>query len=337
MNKLNVGKSMKLLSKQSGFTIVELLVVIVVIAILASITIVSYNGIINSSRDAAAKSTAKQLQEKILFYYTDEDSYPSDISSLGFSDSQETNYGYISTSTTYCARVSVGSATYFISNVSEPTKTDCGVGSGGDEETPPVTLPTPLAEWKFNEGSGATTADSSGHGNGLTQVGNPWTSGGKTGAGLAPSFANYFRRTAGLGSSTLDAWTVTLWYKRGVNLPTSYAQFLHDGVEFWMETDQGGHWGYLGDYGPDPLPSDEWHHLAWVLTPINSSSGKMTFYIDGTYSHEKIYNDTRRLLYESSTWTVGRVADGALTGVLDDIRIYTTNLSVEQIQANMNL
>ena len=39
---------------KGGFTIVELLIVIVVIAILAAITIVAYNGIQNQAKAAAA-------------------------------------------------------------------------------------------------------------------------------------------------------------------------------------------------------------------------------------------------------------------------------------------
>ena len=42
--------------KKSGFTIVELLIVIVVIGILAAITIVSYNGIQNRSKNAKTVS-----------------------------------------------------------------------------------------------------------------------------------------------------------------------------------------------------------------------------------------------------------------------------------------
>ena len=48
--------------KQTGFTIVELLIVVVVIAILAAITIVSYNGITERSRMSVAQSFAGQIQ-----------------------------------------------------------------------------------------------------------------------------------------------------------------------------------------------------------------------------------------------------------------------------------
>jgi prepilin-type N-terminal cleavage/methylation domain-containing protein len=51
-----------------GFTIVELLVVIVVIAILAAITIVAYNGIQNRGNDTAVQSDLHQIGSQILQY-----------------------------------------------------------------------------------------------------------------------------------------------------------------------------------------------------------------------------------------------------------------------------
>ena len=62
--------------KQSGFTIIELLIVVVVIAILAAITIVAYNGIqdraMNSSRISAAQSSYKLM----MMYYAENGRYP---------------------------------------------------------------------------------------------------------------------------------------------------------------------------------------------------------------------------------------------------------------------
>jgi type IV pilus assembly protein PilA len=54
-----------------GFTIVELLIVVVVIAILASITIVSYNGITSRANASAAKTTAISVQKKAELYASD--------------------------------------------------------------------------------------------------------------------------------------------------------------------------------------------------------------------------------------------------------------------------
>jgi general secretion pathway protein G len=54
-----------------GFTIVELLIVIVVIAILAAISIVAYNGVQQRSRDTIRKSDLAQIKKSLLLYETD--------------------------------------------------------------------------------------------------------------------------------------------------------------------------------------------------------------------------------------------------------------------------
>lgn len=59
-----------------GFTIVELLIVIVVIAILAAISIVAYNGIQNRGKASASQSLASQVAKKIEIFNTTESKYP---------------------------------------------------------------------------------------------------------------------------------------------------------------------------------------------------------------------------------------------------------------------
>ena len=51
-----------------GFTIVELLIVIVVIAILAAISIVAYNGIQERARDADRKSEIRAYKKPLELY-----------------------------------------------------------------------------------------------------------------------------------------------------------------------------------------------------------------------------------------------------------------------------
>jgi prepilin-type N-terminal cleavage/methylation domain-containing protein len=66
-------------ARQHGFTLVELLIVIVVIAILAAITIVAYNGIQNRAQLAKAQSDANSTAKKIEIFNIDNGSYPGSI------------------------------------------------------------------------------------------------------------------------------------------------------------------------------------------------------------------------------------------------------------------
>jgi general secretion pathway protein G len=72
--------------KSKGFTIVELLIVIVVIGILAAITIVAYNGIQVRARDTDRVSDIGQIRKKLEVYRAFNDSYPAayDMSSSSF-------------------------------------------------------------------------------------------------------------------------------------------------------------------------------------------------------------------------------------------------------------
>ena len=69
---------MKPWAKQTGFTIVELLIVIAVVGILATIVIVAYNGIQNKAYDAAVRNDLSILAKKAELYKIDDasDKYP---------------------------------------------------------------------------------------------------------------------------------------------------------------------------------------------------------------------------------------------------------------------
>lgn len=69
---------MNLQTKQKGFTIVELLIVIVVIAILAAISIVAFTGIQQRGRDSERASDASNLVKALTAYTADGNDWPAD-------------------------------------------------------------------------------------------------------------------------------------------------------------------------------------------------------------------------------------------------------------------
>ena len=62
--------------KQQGFTIVELLIVIVVIGILAALVITTFTGIQQKARDTERTTDIKALQGQVEAYYAQKGNYP---------------------------------------------------------------------------------------------------------------------------------------------------------------------------------------------------------------------------------------------------------------------
>lgn len=122
-----------------GFTIVELLIVIVVIGVLATIAIVAYNGIQTRARAAAVSSDLSNSSKKLSLYLIDNPTYPSDLAALtaaGITPSPGTSFQYTVNNTvsppTYCITATNGSTSYKTTEATQPTAGGCaGHGTGG--------------------------------------------------------------------------------------------------------------------------------------------------------------------------------------------------------------
>ena len=122
-----------------GFTIVELLVVIVVIGILAAITIVAYNGVQTRTRAAQAQSDANGVGKLLAISNVNNGSFPNDLSTvnngqpISVADGTSYNYHPGSGNSSYCMTVTNATTSYRMTDtVASPVAGGCpGDGVGG--------------------------------------------------------------------------------------------------------------------------------------------------------------------------------------------------------------
>lgn len=159
--------------RRRGFTIVELLIVVVVIAILAAITIVAYNGITNRSKASAAATSADQAAKKVIAYaITNSDTYPPSLADAGVTDGSSTYQYRVDNSAnpkTFCLTATTSNVSYFVSSASASPSSGACAGHGA---------------------------------NGVATV---------TNLVLNPSFESNTATTSGSGCSTYTADTTQLW------------------------------------------------------------------------------------------------------------------------------
>ena len=176
---MNVYKNKNNL-KSSGFTIVELLVVIVVIGILAAITIVSYTVVRDQARENSLKTDLRSSVSTLIKYKSENGGFPSSFNTATATNSSgDTDYWYTydSTTRTFCLEATAFDRTFYATSTnSEPTEGTCLGGPAFDKEYTafiydlnlpgcvgntvflPITSPTTSAAGSIEWGDGTTGA-----------------------------------------------------------------------------------------------------------------------------------------------------------------------------------
>src|SRR4030095_370808 len=158
-----------------------------------------------------------------------------------------------------------------------------------------VSVPGLVAHWKFDEGTGTTTSDSSGNGNTGTLVNGPLWTAGRVGNGLY--FDGIAANVTVMDSASLDlssSSTVLAWLNPVVTF-TDFRSILvknYDPLHFqsyYLYATAAGYCGdgsVLGGFGegpteavvcqPSPLPANTWTHLT-----VTYNGSILTLYRNG--------------------------------------------------------
>jgi general secretion pathway protein G len=101
----------KIFRSEKGFTLVELMIVIIILAVLTGIAVPSYMALRNRARESATESEMKNLATSLELYQADNEDYPTTAEGLAACspymnpiptlDAWGTGYTYTSDSTTY--------------------------------------------------------------------------------------------------------------------------------------------------------------------------------------------------------------------------------------------
>lgn len=118
--------------KQTGFTIVELLIVIVIIAILATVTIIAYNGINARAKVASIQADLQGSSQLLAIDNTTTGTYPATLAlanngkGLLASNGATYTYKYNGGDNSYCLQETSGSVTYSVTSSSNIPQVSTG-------------------------------------------------------------------------------------------------------------------------------------------------------------------------------------------------------------------
>ena len=305
-----------------AFTIVELLIVIVVIAIVAAITLVVYTGVQDRAKQAALQSDLVQAGTTLesIKLQNPGEAYPTVLpeSIANGSNTYYSTFTSLTSTSAYCLTRSMDNVQYFITSANtEPTPGSCEGLVGW---------------WRLN----ANANDSSGYGSSGAVNGPTPTTGQNGVANHAYAFdgvADYIDLPSssilpsGLSNRTMCAWGNASALD-GLRWMVAYGTPAAKQAMFVGQRD-GSLYG--GGYSSDAIATGYWTTGVWrhICLTYDGTTGRV--YADGQQQATRTdaWNLVRSVFY------IGRQVNGSQywAGAIDDVRIYNRVLSVAEIQA----
>lgn len=317
--KFRVGES-------RAFTIVELLIVIVVIAILAAITVVAYTGIQQRAKESSLQSTVQQFAKRLEASKIESptSTYPASISELGASVPSSIAYSVSVSGAGYCLVAVDGSISYYATNSQmQPQAGSC------------VTADGLAGWWPFN----GDAQDVSGSGNHAVVNGQTIS----TGQNGRPSGAYVFNgvsaMTAGMNNIPIGSSdrTVTAW----VNLSSYAASPGWSMVSSWGAQSTSAasalsirYTGAVAFNGQSNdaisgmiMPLNGWHLVGYTV-----SGTQVKIIYDDTIASYALANSLSTNA-SAQSYIGSYIGNNRWTGSIDDLRIYNRVLSNAELQA----
>ncbi len=340
-----------------GFTIVELLVVIVVVGILAAITIVSYTGINQRAVAASLQSDLGNSQKQIKLFQVVNSAYPSTI-----------NCSQPDSSTNKCLRYSGGNSynyktsltnlnIFCLEAINSANNKTYSVNQDGQLLNSPCPVLDINASSPFSySGTGTTWRDMSGNDNNGTLL-NGITYSNSGGGSMSFDGLDDYVQIADSASLRTGSVTVSVWYYirdnpdcdannnwRSLIRTSSATSGSWIGFDIVLEEDRRIAWdtgtGTSDRWWPSGsvLPMNTWSNL----TVVYDSTGSKQYYLEGVLMSSKsvpavpISPDTGGIFLSEAAASACPNGNGDFPGLIKSVRIYGQALSADQIKAVYN-
>lgn len=323
-----------------GFTIVELLIVIVVIAILAAIVFVTYNGITARANASSAQASAEQAGQGLRAYaVTNGGQYPSTIAAAGIKPVGNTTFQYAynnsTNPTTFCVTATAANVSYYVDSATHtsPTAGACAGMNGL------------VGWWPLN----GNAYDMSGNGNnGVVNGATP-----TIGQDGQPNGAYFFNGTSNyitIGqSSVLDLsnhdLTVTAWINQNESPSSAWNDIFSSNTRDWsfgIDADSSGtQYPRMTDVNTVDAPNSttgiQINTRNLVAVTYVASTQTVSYFVNGQSDGGGTWTGISSYLpFTPGTKMIGARNNGGayfFHGAIEDVRVYDRALSAADIQA----